>query len=172
MWRRAAFLALLTACARPRDPADPAAESAAPRAASAPLSLDLTLLDGKRLTSADLAGRLTLVAFLASYDTASQAEAHIVAAVVTRHKPRVNGLGIALEPATNRPLVEAFAQALELPYPVAMADDKTLAGEGPFAGLHHVPALVLLDREGREVWRYFGVATAETLEAVLAREGH
>jgi hypothetical protein len=64
-------------------------------------------------------------------------------------------------------MVEAFVAALNLPYPVAMADRATLAGEGPFRGLHHVPSIVILDREGREAHRRLGIANTTTLDVLL-----
>jgi hypothetical protein len=169
-----ACAAVLAGCVpAPADPSDPnvgAEPVPAPfKPSENPVALDVTLIDGKRLATRDLLNRLTLVVFLATYDTASQAEARIAAAVVSRHKPRINGLGIVLEPTANLPLVQTFATALNLPYPLAMADAETLAGRGPFPGMHHVPSLALLDRQGREVWRYFGVATVSELEAVLLR---
>src|SRR5687767_9139090 len=134
-----ACAAVLAGCAPPpADPSDPSAAADAAafsfRPSEKPVDLEVTLIDGKRLATRDLLNRVTLVVFLATYDTASQAEARIAAAVVLRHKPRINGLGIVLEPAANLPLVQTFAGALELPYPLAMADAETLAGRGPFPG--------------------------------------
>jgi hypothetical protein len=57
---------------------------------------------------------------------------------------------------------------------VALADAATIAGEGPFSGLHHVPSVVILDAEGREAFRHVGLITQEALEEVLRgieREG-
>ena len=124
-------------------------------------------IDGRTLTAAGYRGRMTLILFAATYDTASQAQARFVDDVYVRHQPRINALMLALEPAQNAPLVEAFARALGLRYDVALADEATVAGEGPFPGLHHVPALVLLDRDGREVWRGLGVTEARSLDDAL-----
>jgi hypothetical protein len=129
-------------------------------------------IDGRVVTTAGYRGRMTVIVFVATYDTASQAQARFVNDVYLRHKPRINALMLALEPAANAPLVEAFAAHLELRYDVALADEATVAGEGPFPGLHHVPALVLLDREGREAWRSLGVTEFSALEdALRAHEG-
>jgi hypothetical protein len=64
-------------------------------------------------------------------------------------------------------MVEAFVAALDPPYPVAIADRATLAGEGPFRGLHHVPSIVILDRQGREAYRRLGLIEGSALEEVL-----
>ena len=72
-----------------------------------------------------------------------------------------------LEVPDNRPLAEAFVAALGLKIPVAMADAATIAGDGPFAGLHHVPSIVILDREGREAWRHLGFIEQKELEQAV-----
>ena len=64
-------------------------------------------------------------------------------------------------------MAQGFVAALDLPYPVAMADPATLAGMGPFRGLHHVPSVVILDREGREAYRRLGLTEASILDEVL-----
>lgn len=124
-------------------------------------------VDGKPLTSDAMRGRLTVIGFGATYDMASQAQARFLTGLFRTHVPRVNTALLILEPPTNAPMVEAFVQALELPYPVAYADDATIAGHGPFAGLHSVPSVVVLDREGREVWRRLGIVEESELHEVL-----
>lgn len=148
-------------------PAPPEEPPPAPVPAGIPVSFEFARLDGGVLRSAELLGRPTVVLFAATYDTPSQAAARIAAAVVRRHRPRVNGLAIVLEPPENRPIAEAFAAALDLPFPAVSADPKTLSAEGSFPGIRHVPSIVLLDREGREVWRRVGLANVEVLEAAL-----
>src|SRR5262249_26074354 len=115
-----------------------------------------------------VAGRITIVGFVATYDVASQAQARFLANVARHAVPRVNVALLVLEPPDNLPLVEAFAKALELPYPVALADAATIAGKGPFAGLHHVPSIVVLAAQGRERWRHLGLVTDKALQIVVA----
>ncbi|MSP24303.1 MAG: TlpA family protein disulfide reductase [Myxococcales bacterium] len=128
---------------------------------------------GGTVTSAELRGRLTLVLFLATYDPASQAQARLLSNLLRRHRPRINVLGVVLEPGAHRPMIEAFAAALELGYRLALADPEQLADGSAFAGLHHVPSLVLLDLDGCERWRNIGLADAATVERALGRaESH
>jgi hypothetical protein len=108
-----------------------------------------------------------VIGFVTTYDVASQAEARFLAGLLRDHKPRLNVALLVLEPPENRPLVEAFAATLKLPYPVALAGAATIAGEGPFAGLHHVPSVVILDREGREALRQLGFTTQNALEELV-----
>ena len=112
---------------------------------------------------------MSLIVFAATYDTASQAQARIAQAILRQHVPRINVLLVALEPPHHRMLVDAFAQSLNLSYPVALADADTIAGRGAFEGLQHVPSVVLLDRQGRERWRHLGLVREEGVRRALRR---
>jgi hypothetical protein len=151
---------------RPTTPAPGPAEPS-PEARARPLRFDYLTLDGKPLSTETVAGRFTLIGFLATYDVASQAEARFLGGLLRRHTPRINVAVLVLESEENLPIVEAFASTLGLEYPVALADGRTIAGQGPFAGLHHVPSVVLLDRQGHEVWRHVGLAEEATIEKAL-----
>ncbi|WP_437671407.1 TlpA family protein disulfide reductase [Sorangium sp. So ce131] len=150
-----------------RAPAPVADPPAAAVATGPVLTFSYETLDGRELSTASLAGRLSVIGFVATYDVASQAEARFLAGLLRDHTPRINVALLVLEASENRPLIEAFVAALKLPYPVAIADAPTIAGEGPFAGLHHVPSVVVLDAEGREVFRHVGLITQEALEETL-----
>lgn len=143
--------------------------SEAPAASGPRRRFNYLTLAGDRVSHESYAGRMTVIALVATYDTASQAQARFVNQLYVHHTPRVNALLLVLEPPHHQPLVEAFVQSLDLRYDVAIADPATIAGEGPFTGLHHVPSVVLLDREGREVWRNLGVADDETLSAAITQ---
>ena len=114
-----------------------------------------------------MSGRISVIGFVATYDAASQAQARFLTALLKRHVPRINVAILVLEPPENRPMVEAFVGALRLPYPAALADAATIAGHGPFAGLHHVPSVVILDREGRERWRHLGLIQENDMDAAV-----
>lgn len=129
-------------------------------------------LEGKPLTSESLRGRITVIAFLTTYDFPSQAEARFLSSITRRHTPRVNALALILEAPENRPLAEAFTATLGLPYPVALADEATIAGEGAFPGLHNVPSIVILDREGREAYRHIGLLEESPLDAAIRAVEH
>ena len=108
-----------------------------------------------------------VIAFLTTYDLASQAEARFLNGIAKRHGPTVHAAAVMLEPPDNRPLVVAFRDALKLEYPVAMADALLIAGEGPFGDVHAVPSTVVLDSEGRLVWSRVGLSKEDEIENVL-----
>jgi hypothetical protein len=155
----------IVACSPPPEPAHEPAVAAAP--SGPPLSFAFETLEGKPLTSESLRGRITVVAFLTTYDFSSQAEARFLSSIAHRHAPRLNAAALILEAPENLPLAVAFTATLGLPYPVALADSATIAGEGAFAGLHHVPSIVILDREGREAYRHVGLIDEPALEQAI-----
>lgn len=123
---------------------------------------------GTPATTEGYKGRMTVVGFVATYDIGSHAQARFINEVVVRYTPRINALLLVLEPPHHRPLVEAFASSLELRYDVVHADEATTAGNGPFPGMKTVPSVVLLDRDGREVWKNLGLITADKLSEEIA----
>lgn len=120
--------------------------------------------DGTELTEADLRGRISVLVFITTYDVPSQAQVRFLSTLSRDHVPRLNAVALVLEPPEHLPIVEAFASALDLKYPVVLADPATIRGEGPFAGLHHVPAVAILDRDGRERFRHLGLMPTAQLE--------
>jgi hypothetical protein len=152
--------------------AEPTTQAETPSIALGPIvHFEFATLDDKPLTTASVAGRNTVIGFIATYDQASQAQARFLTGLYHHHTPRLNVAALVLEPPENRPMVEAFVASLKLPYPVAIADRATIAGKGPFQGLHHVPSVVVLDAAGREVWRHVGLVEGDELErAILAVE--
>lgn len=129
-------------------------------------------LTGKEVSTDSMHGRTTVIAFIATYDAASQAETRFLLEVARDHVPRINAFALVLESAENQPLADAFAHALHLNYPLCMADEATIRGEGPFAGMNQIPSVIILDKDGRERWRRVGlVQKAELEEAIRGVEG-
>jgi hypothetical protein len=124
-------------------------------------------IDGRPISTEALINRVSVIGFLTTYDVHSQAEARFLALLERHHTPRLNVAALMLEAPENRPLVEAFVSSLGLTYPVAIADAATIAGDGPFTGLHNVPSVVILDRAGHEAWRHVGFVGEGALEAAV-----
>ncbi len=143
----------------------------APRSNGLPVTFGYETADGGRLSSLELRGRFTVIAFVATYDLASQAQLKVLGHVLRDHSPRVNVAAIDLDPVENKPLVKAFAAKLQAPFPIAIADARTVEGHGPFEGLHNVPSIVILDRDGREVFRHAGAMDERPLRKELERAG-
>jgi hypothetical protein len=162
-----ALAAALLSCGDGRPPTGARAAAAIPPATGPVLRFAYQAVDGRPVSTRALANRVSVIGFLTTYDMPSQVEARFLATLARRHTPRVNVAVLMLEAPENQPLVEAFVASLRLEYPVALADEATIAGEGPFAGLHHVPSVVVLDRAGREAWRRVGLVNEAQLEAAV-----
>ncbi len=167
MKRRALLRALFAAGAAAA--CGPAPVGADVPANGAPLGFRFLALGGRPdVSDASLRGRAALVAFLATYDLASQAQARFLSALAARRKDLAY-VAVVLEPPANVPLVIGFRDALALDFPVALADAATIAGRGPFGEVNAVPTVVLLDADVRVVWRHVGLTREEDLERAIVR---
>ena len=162
-----ACVTVVAGCSSPPAPPETPPPVASAPPSGPPIRFAFETIDGKQLTTESLAGRISVIGFVASYDIASQAQVRFLTGLLKRHVPRINVAILVLEPPQNLPMVEAFVGALRLPYPAALADAATIAGQGPFAGLHHVPSVVILDREGHERWRHVGLIEENEMEAAV-----
>jgi hypothetical protein len=125
---------------------------ATPARTRIPRSFDFVAIDGSHLSTERTVGRTTVIE---------------VGAVLRRRTPRINVGAVVLEPPKNAPLVEAYAQSLEVSFPVALADQATLQARGPFGVVKVVPMTIVLDANGNEVWRRDGPMTRTEINAVL-----
>lgn len=133
-----------------------------------PIFFSYRTLDGAVFSSDTTRGRATVVLFVTTYDPVCQLAAQKLDEVLHAFRPRANAGAIVLEPAQNAMLVDVFKKTLHLSYPLSMADAGTLHGGGPFGAVRVVPTFVVLDRDGREVWRKTGMASPKQLEKALS----
>ncbi|MFO0550251.1 MAG: TlpA family protein disulfide reductase [Polyangiaceae bacterium] len=165
-WIGALVLAACSPAPEPHAGRTPPASVAKPSEATVFFSYPRVDRD-EALTDSSLRERVSVLGFIATYDSLSQVQIRYLTRLLHEHTPRLNVALIALEPPENQILVAEFASAFELDYPVAMADAATIRGEGPFAGLHHVPSIVILDRDGVERFRNLGMMKFDALEAAV-----
>jgi hypothetical protein len=142
---------------------------AAPRTAEAPLfrPFSYKAVDGRIVSNETLAGRVSIIGVLASFDVPSQLEARALSSLARRHAALINTAVLMRESVENKPLVEVFARSVGLTCPIAMVDGDALPEGSAFSGLRGVPSILVLDRAGREAWRHVGFVSERTLEAVL-----
>ena len=114
-------------------------------------------------------GRVTALVFITTFDLASQLVARRLGDVLVSFAPRANAAAVVIEAPVYADLLPSYRATLSLPYPIVMADFATQRGAGPFGGITHVPTMIVLDRDGREVSRHEGPLGADEIRAALRR---
>jgi hypothetical protein len=140
---------------------------ARPGAAGSSVSYAWGTTDGGVVTSDGLQGRATVLLFVTTFDLASQAQAKHLEDLYRSHQPRINAVAVVMEPPKYATLASSFAEVLGLSYPVAIADDATRDGHGPFGAITSVPSWVVLDREARPVFAHAGAVSTAQIERQL-----
>jgi len=142
------------------------------RASTAAIEFNYASLDDRPVSAAAFRGKASVLAFVATDDLASQAEAGFFATMAKSDGDRVNYALVAVEAEEQRELVESFRSFFESKFGVslraAMADKDTFAGGGPFGDVRRL-TVVLLDPAGKRVWQKTGIAKADEIRAALAR---
>ncbi len=166
-WAAIASLALLTECAHSSNDAA-IGSSTRPEGATAPVTFKLDSLDERDVSTASVAGKPTVIAFVTTWDLSSQAQMDYLVPMAKRDGAQVNYVMVALQEAQDRELVEVFAHHLGVAFPSALAGPDLIAGGGPFGPLKAVPTTVILDRAARMVWRHVGIARPEEIRSGLS----
>jgi hypothetical protein len=129
-------------------------------------------LDDRPVSSSAFRGKPTVLAFVASDDMASQAEADFLAVMAKHDEEKVNYALIAVEAPERRELVENFRAFFESKFGVSlrtgMADKDLLLGLGPFGDVRRLTVIVL-DAGGTVVWQKTGITKSEEIRAALGR---
>ncbi|WP_394827047.1 TlpA family protein disulfide reductase [Pendulispora albinea] len=120
-------------------------------------------LDGRPVSSAAMRGRLAVIAFITTWDLASQAQVDFLVAMAKNDGDRVAYALVTLQERRDRELIEMYRSKLGVTFPVALADAETIAGGGPFGDVHSVPTVVVLGRDGRILWRNVGLARSDEI---------
>jgi hypothetical protein len=129
-------------------------------------------LDDRPVSSSAFRGKPSVLAFVASDDLASQAEADFIAVMAKHDGDKVNYALVAVEAPERRELVENFRAFFESKFGVSlrtgMADKDLLLGTGPFGDVRRLTVIVL-DAWGKVAWQKTGIAKSEEIRAAIAR---
>jgi cytochrome c biogenesis protein CcmG, thiol:disulfide interchange protein DsbE len=128
----------------------------------------LVTLDGSRIDTKDLIGRVVILTFWATWCGPCREELPLLSAYAERHASRgLSVLGFTLDPAENLPKVRHVAQTLI--FPVGLLDNSSLPGYGR---IWRIPVNFTIDRQGRladDGWKDKEATwTAERLERIVA----
>lgn len=124
---------------------------------------------GGSISFAEFRGQVLVVDLFATWLNPSLVNASLYADLYRKHRERgLRVVGVALD-EQGRMVVEVFARALDLPYPVALADGGVRAGASIFGDLATLPRLMVFDRSGALVAVWFGLAPARELSRLIER---
>jgi thiol-disulfide isomerase/thioredoxin len=114
-------------------------------------ALTLKTLDGKTVTRADLAGKVVLAEFWATWCPPCRGTLGWLGEVKKRYGDRIVVLAIAVE--SEEPAVRTLTKSLDLPLTWAMGSHDVARA---FGDISAVPTLFLFDRAGRTAGAFYG----------------
>ena len=128
----------------------------------------LVTLDGQRIATTDLLGRVVILTFWATWCGPCRSELPLLSDYAAQHAAQgLTVLGFTLDSMDDMRKVRQTAQALS--FPVGLVSQSTLPGYGR---IWHIPVNFTIDRGGRLVdngWKdRQAVWTAERLERIVA----
>jgi thiol-disulfide isomerase/thioredoxin len=128
---------------------------------------ELAAVGGGTISGDDLAGRVVLYEFWATWCTPCHVQVEILKGLYSRaREAEIEFVAVA----TGEPeeIVRRYAAEHPSPYPSALDPDERLSTALEVLGL---PTLVVADRTGTVVWRQTGLTDAETIVDALRRAG-
>lgn len=129
--------------------------------------VDLPDTQGGRVSFEQFRGQVLLVDFFTTWLNPSLINAGLYADLYRRYRDRgLRVVGVSLD-EQGPAVVETFARALDLPYPVVMADGSMRAGASVFGDLEALPRLMVFDRDGNLVAAWLGLVPAEELARLV-----
>jgi hypothetical protein len=134
-----------------------------------PIDYVFDSLDERPVSSAAHRGKPTILAFVTTGDIVGQAQVDYLVAMAKNDGAKVNYALVAIHPRKEIVLVEAYISALRVEFPVALADASSMTAAGPFGEIAAVPTIVVLDRDGKIVWKHTGLAKSDELRGHLRR---
>jgi thiol-disulfide isomerase/thioredoxin len=117
-------------------------------------------LDGRRVSSDALKGKVVIVNFWATWCPPCRAEIPDLIALQDKYRDTLQIIGVSQDEETPEH-VKQFVVEHEMNYPVVMT---TKAIEALFPDIRALPTSFVLDREGRLVQKHVGMLNAQTTE--------
>jgi len=141
-------------------------ETTTPDPVRAPVELELRTSTGATIDLGDYRGSLVLLALLGTYDTNSQASLESLSRFA-RHHEDVFVVAILAQQGAEL-LVDPFASAANVPFPVAYSvDGSLLEGTSALGRVEAVPNFIALDATGIATARHDGFASERALEQLV-----
>ena len=123
--------------------------------------LTMDALDGQRLTTSALSGRVTLVNFWATWCGPCREEIPDLVALQDRYPDHLQVIGVSTDEGDTGKVV-SFAAEWDINYPIVMATPEI---HREFPGVFALPTTFVLDRQGRIVQTHVGLIPPAIIEA-------
>lgn len=127
-------------------------------------AFDVTAIDGRQVRSQDLAGKVVVVNFWATWCGPCEQEFPSFVALQREFDDMVV-LGLALD-ESSLDTIRAFAARHQVNFPIIVATPETAEAFGGILGL---PTTFVANRRGQVVDAHVGFATRELIEAMVTR---
>ena len=114
-----------------------------------PINFQFITLESTSFNQEKVRGRVSIIAFLTTYDLQSQLMAQRLEAILHRATPRINIVGVVMEPESHAPLVQVFKEDLHLSYPIVLASGEIVENTSPFGEILGMPSYYVLMADGR-----------------------
>jgi thiol-disulfide isomerase/thioredoxin len=128
-----------------------------------PAELALPSVGPVPFNPSELRGHPLIVVFFATWCMPCLGQLQYLSAIHREYAPRglrVVAVGMDLD---GRKVLQPFAVQSGLPYPILLADPSFLRGETAFGAIRELPAVLMLDAEGKPVAAWTGFARPEAL---------
>ena len=126
----------------------------------------LKTADGETVELKQLAGKVVVINFWATWCGPCRAEIPVMLEVYDKYKEKgLEIVGISLDRDGWR-VVTPFVERMEITYPVVLGDRSVVQQYG---GIYGIPTTFVVDREGSIVERHTGYFFKEDFERILAK---
>lgn len=147
-----AAAAVLAGCSTPASPAPDAPQ------------FSFTSLDGKTVAMKDLANKVVIVDFWATWCGPCREEIpHLNELYAELKGQGLEIVGISMD-TTGTDDVKDFAREFRIQYPIVMGDEKVAES---FGGIMGLPTTFIIDRKGKIAKKYVGLPPAESMARVV-----
>lgn len=117
-------------------------------------------LDGRRVSTGGMRGKVVIVNFWATWCPPCRAEIPDLIALQEKYKDSLQIVGVSQDEVPPEQ-VKAFATAHKINYPIVMTTNEI---ERLFPGIRALPTSFVLDREGRLVQKHVGMLNPDLIE--------